>query len=132
MRSHRSSADGVVGIEEVFRNAFLRRGSILDHPVRSVIRRLRDFFLMSRPPLLCQEGSGTPNSFTPSLTRLPTFLPPTCFSTCPRNSCAAFPPSAAQYKRCTVDRGFGRRNPDGSPRRDRTRAGAREPSQSGP
>src|SRR5215470_6680585 len=23
---------------------------------------------MSRPPLLCQEGSGTPNSFTPSLT----------------------------------------------------------------
>src|SRR5215471_17035564 len=29
---------------------------------------------MSRPPLLCQEGSGTPNSFTPSLTRLPTLL----------------------------------------------------------
>src|SRR5215831_2660471 len=31
-------------------------------------RRLRDFFLMSRPPLLCQEGSGAPNSFTPSVT----------------------------------------------------------------
>src|SRR5215467_13620713 len=30
-------------------------------------RRLRDFFLMSRPPLLCQEGCGTPNSFTLSL-----------------------------------------------------------------
>jgi hypothetical protein len=31
MRSHRSGADGVVGIDEVFQNAFLRRGSILDH-----------------------------------------------------------------------------------------------------
>jgi hypothetical protein len=36
MRSNRSGADGVVGIDEVFQNAFLRRGSILDHPVRSV------------------------------------------------------------------------------------------------
>jgi len=35
MRSHRSGADGVVGIDEVFHNAFRRRGSILDHPVRS-------------------------------------------------------------------------------------------------
>ena len=31
MRSHRSGADGVVGIAEVFRNAFLRRSSIPDH-----------------------------------------------------------------------------------------------------
>src|SRR6516164_6458320 len=30
-------------------------------------RRLRDFLLMSRPPLLCQEGSGASNSFTPSM-----------------------------------------------------------------
>src|SRR5262245_1607065 len=29
---------------------------------------------MSRPPLLYQEGSGTPNSVTPSLTRLRTLL----------------------------------------------------------
>ena len=36
MRSHSSGADGVVGIDEVFQNAFLRRDSILDHPVRSV------------------------------------------------------------------------------------------------
>src|SRR5215468_11292387 len=28
------------------------------------LKELRDFFLMSRPPLLCQEGSGAPNSFT--------------------------------------------------------------------
>ena len=31
MRSHRCGADGVVGIAEVFRNAFFRRRSILDH-----------------------------------------------------------------------------------------------------
>ncbi len=31
MRSHRSGADGVVGIAEGFRNAFFRRGSIPDH-----------------------------------------------------------------------------------------------------
>ena len=31
----RSGADGVVGIDEVFQNAFLRRGLILDHPARS-------------------------------------------------------------------------------------------------
>jgi hypothetical protein len=36
MRSHRSGADGVVGIDEVFRNAFFKKGSIPDHPVRSV------------------------------------------------------------------------------------------------
>src|SRR5215475_869961 len=36
MRSHRSGADGVVGIAVMFRNAFFRRGSTLDHPVRSV------------------------------------------------------------------------------------------------
>ena len=31
MRSLRSGADGVVGIDEVYQNAFFRRGSILDH-----------------------------------------------------------------------------------------------------
>jgi len=31
MRSHRSGADGVVGIDEVFQTAFPKRGSILDH-----------------------------------------------------------------------------------------------------
>jgi hypothetical protein len=31
MRSHCSGADRVVGIDKVFQNAFLRRGSILDH-----------------------------------------------------------------------------------------------------
>ena len=35
-RSHLSGADGVIGIAEVFRNALCRRGSIFDHPVRSV------------------------------------------------------------------------------------------------
>ena len=28
-----------------------------DHPVRSAQRRLRDIYLMSRPPLLCEEGN---------------------------------------------------------------------------
>jgi hypothetical protein len=36
MRSHRRGADGVVRIAEVFQNAFFRRGSIPDQPVRSV------------------------------------------------------------------------------------------------
>jgi hypothetical protein len=38
MRSHRSGADGVVRIAEVFRNAFflIRTGPIPDHPVRSI------------------------------------------------------------------------------------------------
>ena len=36
MRSHRSGADWVVGIDEVFQNAFFGRGCILDHPVRFV------------------------------------------------------------------------------------------------
>jgi len=36
MRSHRSGADGVVGIAELFRNAFSKKGSIPDHPVRSI------------------------------------------------------------------------------------------------
>ena len=36
MRSHRSGADGVVGIAEMFRNALFEKGSIPDHPVRSV------------------------------------------------------------------------------------------------
>ena len=31
MRSHRSGADGVVGIDEVFRNGLLRKNSIPDH-----------------------------------------------------------------------------------------------------
>jgi hypothetical protein len=36
LRSHRIGADGVVGIDEVFRNAFFGTGSIPDHPVRPV------------------------------------------------------------------------------------------------
>src|SRR5215475_9061278 len=51
---------GWSGLPGVFRNAFLRRGSFFDHPVRSVTRRLRDFFLRSRQPLLYQEGSCQP------------------------------------------------------------------------
>ena len=54
MRSHRSGADGVVGIAEVLRHAFFRRGSIIDHSVRSVKGGFAAFFLMSRPPLLYQ------------------------------------------------------------------------------
>jgi hypothetical protein len=81
MRSLHSGSDGVVGIDGVFRNAFLRKGSILDYyecfalsvsrfaPVRSVIWMLRDFFLMSRPPLLCQEGSATPQFIRTSYDR---------------------------------------------------------------
>src|SRR5215469_7180547 len=68
MRSHSSGADGVVGIDEVFQNAFFRRRSHSRPPRPLLKRRLRDFFLMSRPPLLCQEGSGAPNSFTPAST----------------------------------------------------------------
>src|SRR5262249_22013145 len=34
-RSLRSGADGVVRIDEVYQNAFFRRGSILDYPVCS-------------------------------------------------------------------------------------------------
>ena len=67
MRSHRSGADGVVGIAEVLRNALFTRGPILDHPVRSVKGGFATFLLMSRPPLLCQEGSG-------ALTFIHTFL----------------------------------------------------------
>src|SRR5215467_10983404 len=66
MRSHRSGADGVVRIAEVFWNAFFRNGFHSGPPRPLHQRRLRDFFLMSRPPLLCQEGSSAPNSFPPS------------------------------------------------------------------
>jgi hypothetical protein len=65
-----------VGIDEVFQNAFFRRGSALDHPVRSIKGgfatssdvasihlRLRPIGLALRA-LLCQEGSGAPISFT--------------------------------------------------------------------
>ena len=57
MRSHCSGADGVVGIAEVFRNAFLEMVPFLTTP-SAPSKRLRDFFLMSRPPLQYQEGSG--------------------------------------------------------------------------
>jgi hypothetical protein len=36
MRSYQSGAGGVVGIDELFRNAFLKKGSIPDHPGRSI------------------------------------------------------------------------------------------------
>ena len=48
-----------------FRNAFLGSDPFSTTP-SAPLKELRDFFLMSRPPLLCQEGSGAPNSFKPS------------------------------------------------------------------
>jgi hypothetical protein len=60
MRSHHSRADTVVGIDEVFQNAFLEEVpfwiTINASPIGLALRAL-----------LFQEGSGTPNSFTPSL-----------------------------------------------------------------
>ena len=52
-RSHGSGADGVVGIGEVFQNAFLRRGSILSTtpsaPSKEGSRHLLD--VASTPPI---------------------------------------------------------------------------------
>src|SRR5215831_24376 len=75
-RSLPSAAGGVVSIDEVFQNAFLEEGPFWTTP-SAPLKRLRDFFLMSRPPLLYQEGSGAPpNPFTPSAATTPESLPP--------------------------------------------------------
>src|SRR5215470_12307441 len=76
MRSHRSGADGVVGIDGVFQNAFLEEvpfwTTINASPYRACASRpsapLKEasrLLLDVASTLLCQEGSGTPNSFTP-------------------------------------------------------------------
>jgi hypothetical protein len=59
MRSHRSGADGVVGIAEIFRDAFFRRGSIPttpSAPLKEASRLLLD--VASTPPdtRLLQKG----------------------------------------------------------------------------
>ena len=52
MRSYHNGADGVVGIAEEFRNAFLREVSIPDHPVRSVKEASRLLIdVASTPPI---------------------------------------------------------------------------------
>jgi hypothetical protein len=52
----------MVGIAEVFRNAFFSSEEApLSTTPSAPLRRLRGFFLMSRPPLLSQEGSDAPN-----------------------------------------------------------------------
>jgi hypothetical protein len=72
MRSFRSGADGVVGIRKCFRmrslkevpfrrlRASKRLRSAPDHPVRSIKGGFATSLLMSRPPLLYQEGNGAP------------------------------------------------------------------------
>ena len=52
MRSHRGGADGVVGIDELFRNAFLRRVPFLttpSAPLKEASRLLLD--VASTPPV---------------------------------------------------------------------------------
>src|SRR5215470_6262962 len=51
-------------MEPLFRNAFRNTSAIPTTP-SAPLRWLRIFFLMAQPPLLYQEGSGAPNSFTP-------------------------------------------------------------------
>ena len=53
--AHLSGADGVVGIPKRF--------VMRDHPVRSIKGGFAASLLMSRPPLLYQEGSCEPPSF---------------------------------------------------------------------
>src|SRR2546421_1492313 len=56
LRSLRSGADGVVAHKSSFKNAL--RNLIGERPPRPLHQRwLRDFFLMSRPPLLYEEGN---------------------------------------------------------------------------
>src|SRR5215475_12391906 len=54
-------------MEPLLRNAF-RNGSAIPTTPSAPLRWLRIFFLIAQPPLLYQEGSGAPNSFTPSVT----------------------------------------------------------------
>src|SRR5262245_31635099 len=70
-RSHRSGADGVVAHKPCFGTHSWKMAC--ERPPRRLRkRRLRDIFLMSRPPLLCKEGNvahhaSSANSFTPYL-----------------------------------------------------------------
>jgi len=59
-RSYRSGADGVVAHNATW--------LVSDHPVRSKESGFASLFLMSRPPLLREEGNiaHPTNSFTPS------------------------------------------------------------------
>ena len=59
LRSLQSGADGVVAHKSSFKNAF--RSVICERPPRPLHQRwLRDFFFMSRPPLLTEEGNCSP------------------------------------------------------------------------
>src|SRR5215813_8425560 len=61
-----NGADGVVGNETISPEERIpKRFGNPNHPVCAAAW-LRIFFLMAQPPLLCQEGSGAPNSFTSS------------------------------------------------------------------
>src|SRR5882724_4935673 len=48
--------------QAIFQNAF-RNASVSATTPSAPQRRLRDIFLMSRPPLLCEEGSISPKDF---------------------------------------------------------------------
>jgi hypothetical protein len=48
------AADGVVDIKLDSQNPSMKN----NHPVRSNKRKLRDIFLMSRPPLLARRGNS--------------------------------------------------------------------------
>ena len=65
LRSHRIGADGVVSSAKSLR---FRRS---DHPVRSFKGGYATFLLLSRPPLLCEEGNA-PTSIHSHLHRPPT------------------------------------------------------------
>src|SRR5215831_16535814 len=70
IRSREASFNGAAGVVESgtsFKECILKHLGNPDHPV-APLRWVRIFFLMAQPPLLYQEGSGAPNSFTPSMT----------------------------------------------------------------
>src|SRR5262245_38892185 len=81
MRSHRSGADGVVGIAVMFRNAFFRRGSTLDHPVRSVKGGFATSFWCRVHPSSIRRGIA-------SLTFIHTFHDPLMTAPTGASSCA--------------------------------------------
>src|SRR5438105_2409113 len=63
LRSLRNGADGVVAHKSTFKNAF--RNLVGERPPRPLHQRwLRDFSLMSRPPLLGEEGNMPRKNFT--------------------------------------------------------------------
>ena len=75
----------MVGTGILLRNAFRNTSAIPTTP-SAPLRWLRIVFLMAQPPLLCQEGSGAPCSFTALRTEISEAHRP--FSSSPSNALA--------------------------------------------